>query len=110
MVIAVDFDGVIHDFRNPLPGRKMGPPIFGAKEALEYWHRQGTKIHVYTIWPVRSHGVICEWMDYYGIPFDFVTNVKGPADAYIDDKAVRFTDWQETLERANRLLSGDVEI
>ncbi len=98
MILAIDFDGTIHDNLNPVPGRKMGPPIFGAKEALEYYHAQGWVIHVYTIWEPQSHGAIMDWMDYYGIPFDMVTNRKQEAHVYIDNRAVRFTDWQETTD------------
>jgi ribonucleotide monophosphatase NagD (HAD superfamily) len=37
-VIAVDFDGVVHDYKHPLPDRRMGEPIEGAKVALTKLH------------------------------------------------------------------------
>ncbi len=97
MILAIDFDGTIHDYKNPTPGRKMGPPVRGARDALVGLKASGHTIHIYTIWRQSSHGAIRDWMDYYDIPFDHVTNIKGQADAYIDDKAIRFTNWEEVI-------------
>lgn len=105
MILAIDFDGTIHDNTHPIPGRKMGPPMFGAQEALEYWHRQGYTIHVYTIWDQSKHHVIADWLNYYRIPWDIITNRKQDAYVYIDNRAVQFTDWHETLVSVNRVLS-----
>lgn len=99
MILAIDFDGVIHDNEHPIEGRRMGPPIFGAKESLDFYRKTGHTIHVYTIWQPESHHVIMDWMDYYHIPFDLVTNRKQHADVYVDNKAVNFDEWQETMER-----------
>ncbi len=101
MILAIDFDGTIHDNLNPVPGRRMGPPIPGAKEALEYYHNQGHTIHIYTIWDPSKHYAIMDWMVYYRIPFDLVTNRKQNAHVYVDNRAVRFTDWGETVENIN---------
>ena len=96
MIIAIDFDGVIHDFKNPVPGRKMGPPIPGTQAALQMLKNLGYTLIVYTAWE-KGHGAIEKFMEYYDLPFDEVTNMKPAADAYIDDNAFRFTKWDETL-------------
>lgn len=108
MILAIDFDGTIHDNEHPIPGRKMGPPMFGAEDTLRYFHDLGYTIHVYTIWDQGKHHIIADWMDYYRIPWDLITNRKQDADIYIDNKAVRFTSWAETLERINNVFAyGD---
>lgn len=97
MIIAVDFDGVIHDYKNPIPGRKMGAPMEGAKQGLEYFRRNGFKIIVFTVWGGTDQGkkTIKDFMNYYILPFNEITNIKPQADYYLDDKAIRFTSWKD---------------
>ena|SRR3990167_6357312 len=102
MVIGVDFDGVVHDYRHPLPGKKMGGPIEGSKESLLALMEGGHTVIIFTAWPSSRHRVIKEWMSYYGIPYHNITNVKLPEiELFIDDKAITFTSW-------NELMRGDL--
>lgn len=97
-VLAIDFDGVIHDFKNPIPGRRMGKAMSGAKEALHFLRSKGYKIIVFTIWgDEKGQRTIADFMNYYDLPYDSITNVKPQADHYIDDKAIHFTNWDEVL-------------
>ena len=103
MTIAIDFDGTIHDWNNPKPGMRMGPPMEGAKEALQSFKDARHTIYIHTVRGgegERRH--VAEWMDYYAIPYDFITNVKIPADWYIDDRAIHFTDWTQAVRRVMR--------
>ena len=97
-VLAIDFDGVIHDFANPIEGRRMGGPIAGAKNALTQLHRR-YKIIVFTIWRPESHKTIKDFMKYYELPYDEITNVKPKADYYIDDHGLSFTNWENLLQQ-----------
>jgi hypothetical protein len=93
--LAIDFDGTIHDVNNPVKGRKMGPPILGSREALT--QLQGRyRLVIHTVWGNKP-GPIEDWLKYWEIPFDEVTNLKPQAEFYIDDKAIRFTDWASVL-------------
>jgi hypothetical protein len=38
---------------------------------------------------------IVAWLNKYNIPFDEVTNNKPKAMCYIDDRAIRFTNWKD---------------
>ena len=97
MILAIDFDGVIHDHKNPIKGRRMGAPIEGAKEALADLTHQGHKIIVHTVWGnEKGRQTIADWMKYYEIPYHDITNEKPQADVYLDDKAMHFTSWKET--------------
>jgi hypothetical protein len=97
-IYAIDFDGVIHDYKNPIPGRRMGGVIAGTKEALETIRNNGDKIIIHTV-RGGSPQHISDFMQYYELPFDSVTDIKPNADFYIDDKAVRFEgNWDETLK------------
>ena len=94
MVIALDFDRVIHDTDHPKEGRKMGPPLLGAKEALVDLFRQGHQIIVHSC---NRPKVIQDWMQYYEIPYHYVWNQVGKpvADWYVDDRGVKFTSWAD---------------
>lgn len=91
MILAIDFDGVIHDYKNPVDGKKMGGPISGAKEALARYKLLGHKVIVFTVRGDQKY--LHQWMKFYNIPYDEITNIKMNADVYIDDKAERFTGW-----------------
>ncbi len=95
-ILAIDFDGVIHDYKNPTKGRRMGAPIEGAKEAIIKLSRQ-YKIVVYGVGG-GTPKFIEDWLKYFGIPYDEVTNIKPNAKYYIDDKAIRFIDWKQALQ------------
>lgn len=96
MILAIDYDGVIHDHKNPPSGRKLGPPIVGAKEALIGFKKQGHKIIIHTVWGTpEGKPTIAKWFEYFQIPYDQITNIKPNADLYIDDKAVHFTTWNK---------------
>lgn len=96
LVLAIDFDGVVHDHTRPVPGRKMGPPMDGAKDALVRLKQNGHQIIIFSVWGDRPK-VIADWMAYWEIPYDQITNVKPNADAYIDDKAIPFTSWVDLM-------------
>ena len=94
--IACDFDGVIHDWAHPKPGRKMGLPMPGTKEALELLKSAGYKILIHSC---NRPQVIRDFMSYYALPYDSIWESQGKpvADVYLDDKGLRFETWNETL-------------
>lgn len=100
MILAIDFDGVVHDHKHPIEGRRMGAPIEGAKEALQIFKRRGDRVIIFSVWgdAVRQK-VIADWLKFYAIPHDSITNIKPMADVYIDDKAIRFTSWLDIQSR-----------
>lgn len=101
MKLCIDFDGVIHDHKNPIKGRRMGAPIDGAKEALEKLKDRGCEIIIFTVWGGTDSGreTIRKFMEYYQLPFDSITNEKPNCDYYIDDRAIHFDNWPNTLSQ-----------
>jgi phosphoglycolate phosphatase-like HAD superfamily hydrolase len=104
-LIAVDFDGTLHDSKHPVEGKKMGPPMPGALEAIEELQDRGYGIIVFT---VNNPKVVGEWLEYYGFDDFIVTNTKPNAMFYIDDRAIRHTDWAGTIMQLDG-LTGYVE-
>jgi hypothetical protein len=97
-IIAIDWDGVIHDYLHPKPGRRMGLPIEGSKESIELLKRAGHNCIIHTVWDESRGKVIDDWLSYYGFPSMQVTNNKPLADFYLDDHGLKFTDWPTALE------------
>jgi hypothetical protein len=109
MQIAVDFDGVIHDNRPAaIPaGRRMGPPIPGALDAIRALVSGG---HTVTIFTARAKGptevqAVAQWLSFFGFPPNLaITNRKlSQFQVFIDDRAVHFTDWPETLAKVKEV-------
>ena len=95
MIIAVDFDGVIHDHKNPVEGKRMGLPIEGALPGLKSLKARGDTVIIHSCRGGNPQ-LIEEWMNYHGIPYyDSITNIKPTADVYLDDKAIRFENWKD---------------
>jgi hypothetical protein len=105
-VLCIDFDGVIHDNHSGFhDGTCYGEPIDGAIESLERLSKR-FEIIIYTCKanPNRplidnKNGIelIWEWLDKYEAS-QYVKDItfnKPNAVAYIDDKAIRFENWEQ---------------
>jgi hypothetical protein len=90
MVIAIDFDGTIHDIDHPVIGRTMGPPMPGAVEALNRLDQRGHTLIVFTVRGDKPY--VRDWLSYWKFPPMAITNVKsGEFQLIIDDRAIRYT-------------------
>ena len=108
-IVSVDFDGVIHQYsRGFHDGTIYDPPIHGAKESLSSLVADGFEVYIVTarLWP--GHGIaeqqrrnIEQWLDQNGFikgtHYHELTNNKPPAVAYVDDRAILFQSWDQTV-------------
>lgn len=101
IIIAVDFDGVLHDYKSPIKDRVMGKPLPGAKEAMEKLVDRGFHVYIHTSKAINEsgHSAVLDWLEYYDIPFHNVTSMKVNAALYIDDKSIYHTGWPSTLQQ-----------
>lgn len=107
--IAVDFDGVIHDFKGWGDGTCYGDPLPSALEALERLSKEYNVI-IFTAKarPDRplvngktGQELVEEWLHKHDVMkyIDYVTFEKPRAKFYIDDKAIRYdNNWIEILK------------
>lgn len=98
-ILAIDFDGVLHNPNDVEDGRRMGRPVEGAREAMTYLANQGDTLIVFTVrgGEQRSRKAVEDWLTFFNIPFSAVTNIKPKADAYVDNLGIRFTNWPQAL-------------
>lgn len=98
MILAIDWDEVIHDRKHPAEGKRLGPPMAGAKEALYELKSRGHEIIIHS---VVDGKVIADWMSYFELPYDKIV-LKPIADLYIDDRAYHFISWEKTMSAIMR--------
>jgi hypothetical protein len=107
--VAVDFDGVIHNFdKGWHDGTCYGDPLEGSLEAIKKLS-EDYEVIIYTakVKPDRplvdgKNGMelVTEWLTKHGFIkyIKEITSEKPRAKFYIDDKAVKFTNWSDTMK------------
>ena len=110
--IAVDFDGVIHNFDKGFhDGTCYGDPLPGALDAIK---TLATKYNV-IIFTAKAKPsrplvngktgteLVQEWLEEYDV-MQYVTEItaeKPRSQIYIDDKGYHFQNWKDTLKYLN---------
>ena len=110
--IAIDFDGVIHNFDKGFhDGTCYGDPIEGVEDALKKISKK-FKIVIFSskVKPDRplvnnktGMQLVSEWLEKHNLKkyVSEITCEKPRAKYYIDDKAIEFTSWDTTLDKIN---------
>lgn len=93
----VDIDGVICTEEKTFE-RPLARPIDGAQEAIAALRKAGHTVVLYTGrgWP--EYRATKAWLDQHGFEYDGIQMGKPIADIWIDDRAIRFTNWKDTLK------------
>ena len=101
--ILVDLDGVICTEERAFE-RPLAEPLEGALEAVRKLRAAGHTVIIYTArgWP--EYRTTMRWLDDHGFVCDGLHMGKPVADLWIDDRAVRFKDWNDTLEQVEQIL------
>ncbi len=98
-IIALDFDGVIHDYKGWTGPMPTGEPVPGALETVRWLKQTGYELFILSARVEHPMGKACieEWMHDHGFPQIEVTIEKKHADLYVDDRGFRFEgpqSWQ----------------
>lgn len=101
--IVAAIDREIMDSATPQQRYEASVPVPGAIAALNRLRAQGWHIHLYTGRHINHAETTQDWLHQHGIPFDVIAYGKPPARLYIDDRAVRFTNWDEMVETIENL-------
>jgi ribonucleotide monophosphatase NagD (HAD superfamily) len=94
--IMVDLDGVLCTEEVFLE-RPLAQPIAGAREALAKLRAAGYIVVIYTARGWGEYRVAKKWLEDHGFEYDGLHMGKPVADVWIDDRAVRFTNWTDAL-------------
>ena len=97
MKIAIDYDGVLIDHQDIPTSEKWwkDQPMKGAVDALWLLSKEH-EVYICTAREEKDWPIIEQWMDIHGFPKLEITNKKKPnTDVYIDDRAYRFTNWND---------------
>lgn len=112
--LGIDFDGVIHKCsKGYYDGTIYDEPIEGSYEAIERLAKNHTII-INTCKAKPDRGLVngktgtqlvWEWLEEHDMAkfVSKVTSEKPRARVYIDDKGIRFTDWETALQAMERL-------
>ena len=105
--IAIDFDGVISDYRGWKGKGNFAPIIPGAKDRINSLFEEGWTIIIHT---TRSETyLVARFLSANGVKFNHInknpeneklglSREKPIADVYLDDRAIRFLgSWDENL-------------
>jgi trehalose-6-phosphatase len=94
--IMIDLDGVICTEERTFE-RPLAEPISGAREAIQRLRAAGHTVIVYTARNWLECRVTQKWLADHGFEVDGLQMGKPVADLWIDDRAVRFTNWKDVL-------------
>jgi 2'-5' RNA ligase len=106
--VCVDFDGVVHEGPHGLPGLVEGDMVDGAAQGLK---ALSAKHKVVLLTARTDFGAVRRWLEQHGVSqyVDEVTNVKPAASAYIDDRALHFTDWPSAVKAVDPAVAVTVK-
>ena len=94
--IMVDLDGVLCS-EEVFFDRPLAEPIEGARESLQKLREDGHTIVIYTARTWGEYRVTQRWLADHGFEYDGLHMGKPVGDVWIDDRAIRFTNWKDAL-------------
>jgi hypothetical protein len=98
MKISIDFDGVVCK-RTGIPRSKNildEAPQEDAKEAIEWLMKQGHEVYIQSN---RNKDEIIVWLKEHDFPLlEIAKEKKDNTTVYIDDRSLRFTNWQDVCK------------
>lgn len=83
---CIDLDGVLNLYDGWVSETDYSDPRPGADVFL----KDLSETHRVVILTTRNQAKVREWLDYYGLDYDEVTDRKPPAVVYLDDRGMRF--------------------
>lgn len=110
MRIVIDLDGVICQLKGTNENYADMEPVEGAIEGLRRFKKAG---HIIILNTARNMGTYegnegkalknigkstFDWLDKHEVPFDEIYFGKPSGDLYIDDKGLRFNNWEQILD------------
>jgi len=114
--ILIDFDKVIHDYKNGWNDGKLGKLMELARESIKDLHKTFKDVDV-VIFTTRACKLENEnnenlikdlenFLEENNIYYDYITGEKISALIYIDDNGYRFTNWKTDLPKIKEIIKN----
>lgn len=91
-----DMDGVICE-ECPTFERSMAKPIINTIEIMKELYLRGNAIIIFTARSWSEYNMTWHWLDRHGVFFNQLICGKPVGDYWIDDRALEFSTWQNTI-------------
>ena len=100
MIIACDFDGVLIERKSiPRPEDfEKDKPMKDAREAVKFLIERGHEVFILTSRRADNWPKIRRWLEKHDFPWLRITDTKENATIYLDDRAIRFTNWLDFIK------------
>lgn len=110
MRIVIDLDGTICSVKRDDQTYADVKPLPGAIEKIRELHQNGHYIIIHTARNMASRQgnlgkvlknagkTTLDWLEKYGVVYDEIYFGKPNGEIYIDDRAIRFLDWDQITE------------
>jgi len=102
MQIIIDLDGTICT-EEKMFSRSLAQPIHDAIESVNNLYDQGNIIIIYTARNWIEYEMTAHWLQTNGVKYHQLVMGKPQGDVWIDDRAIRFKNWQVTLKKLAKL-------
>ena len=115
MRICIDLDGVICSLKKEGQTYSDVLPVDGAVEKIRALRKNGHYIIIYTarhmktcsgnasLVMARIGKITLEWLEKYNIEYDEIMFGKPWANIYIDDNAMRFSQWKDIIDDGSNI-------
>ena len=96
MQLIIDLDGTICTEERQF-SHALAKPLPGALEAVRKLRADGHTVIIYSARPWVEYELTVHWLSQNQFEYDQLVLGKPQGDYWIDDRAVRHTDWTTTL-------------
>ena len=97
MKIIVDLDGTICTEEKQF-SRSLAKVNPGAREALNHLKKKGFILIIYSARTWAEYELTIDWLKRNKIPFDQLILGKPQGDYWIDDRAIKYKNWETILK------------
>ena len=98
MKLIIDIDGTICDEKRQF-SRSLAKPIPYAIQSLKELKKKGYILILYSARTWAEYEMTLSWLETNDVPFDQLILGKPEGDYWIDDRAIKYTNWKEVLEK-----------
>jgi len=98
MKLIIDIDGTICEEKRQF-SRSLAKPLPDAINSLKLLKKKGCILILYSARTRAEYEMTFNWLKTNDVPFDQLILGKPEGDYWIDDRAIKFTNWKNILEQ-----------